>query len=72
MRSVQGISGAKALTGNLAGYTEVDLLVQGAKKVVRKPFRLPDIGQLLWKLAAPIQRQTHIQDDLWRDDGGQG
>jgi DNA-binding response OmpR family regulator len=52
--------------------TEADLLSLGAKAVVQKPFRLIDLGGPLWALAAPIKRQTAIQDDLWRDDGGQG
>lgn len=60
------------MNGKHTGHTEGDLLELGAQAVVAKPFRLIDIGQPLWKLAAPIQRQTAIQDDLWRDDGGQG
>ena len=60
------------MNGKQTGYTEAALLERGGKLVVQKPFRLIDIGEPLWKLAAPIQRQTHIQDDLWRDDGGQG
>ena len=54
------------------GYTEMGLLDMGAEAVLRKPFRLAELGKVLWKLAAPIQRQTAMQDDLWRDDGGQG
>lgn len=60
------------MNGRVSGYTGADLLNLGVREVVQKPFRLIDIGQRLWKLAAPIQRQTAIQDDLWRDDGGQG
>lgn len=60
------------MNGNRSGHAEGELLDRGAQAVVGKPFRLIDIGQPLWKLAAPIQRQTAIQDDLWRDDGGQG
>lgn len=60
------------MCGPHARYSEMSLRDMGAETVVRKPFRLTDLGQVLWKLAAPIQRQTSIQDDLWRDDGGQG
>jgi CheY-like chemotaxis protein len=60
------------MNGKASRYGEAELRNLGAQQVVQKPFRLIDLGQPLWKLAAPIQRQTAIQDDLWRDDGGQG
>jgi len=60
------------MNGKSARHTEADLLGLGANAVMQKPFRLIDLGEPLWKLAAPIQRQTAIQDGLWRDDGGQG
>ena len=60
------------MNGRVSNHTEAALVALGVKEVVQKPFRLIDIGQRLWKLAAPIQRQTEVQDDLWRDDGGQG
>ena len=60
------------MNGKLSSHTETNLVEMGAKAVIRKPFRLKDIAEPLWTLAAPIQHQTEIQDDLWRDDGGQG
>ena len=60
------------MNGNHDGYSEMDLLNMGAESVLRKPFRMTELDQMLWKYAAPIERQSTIQDDLWRDDGGQG
>lgn len=60
------------MNGKASSYTGAALFDLGVREVVQKPFRLIDIGQRLWKLAAPIQRQTQIQDELWRDDGGEG
>jgi DNA-binding response OmpR family regulator len=60
------------MSGNLNGNTEMDLLDMGAHVILRKPFRLVDLDALLWKLAAPIQRQAAMHDGMWRDDGGEG
>jgi CheY-like chemotaxis protein len=59
------------MSARLDGYTEADLLALGAREVVRKPFRLMDIGQFLEKLAVPIQSPKSFQFDLWRSDCGQ-
>ncbi len=59
------------MSARLDGYTEADLLALGAKGVVRKPFRLMDIGQFLEKLTVPIQIPNSFQFDLWRNDDGQ-
>jgi len=60
------------MTDDRTGYTEAQLLDLGAKEVVQTPCPLKDIKQLLWKLAAPVQSQTAVQNNLWRDEGGQG
>jgi CheY-like chemotaxis protein len=59
------------MSASLAGYTEADLLALGAKEIVRKPFRLTDIGQLLGQLGVPIPSSTSFQFDLWRNDCAQ-
>lgn len=60
------------MSDKLDGYTGKSLLDMGAEEVLRKPFRLVDLEAHLWKLVEPLQRQSTMADDLWRDDGGQG
>jgi len=60
------------MSGKLNGNTEMDLHDMGAHVILRKPFRLVDLDALLWKLAAPIQRQAAMHEGMWRDDGGEG
>lgn len=60
------------MSSSLSGHSEMDLLELGAQVMLRKPFRLIDLDGLLWRLAAPIQRQAAMQNGMWRDDGGEG
>jgi CheY-like chemotaxis protein len=59
------------MSATLTGYTEADLLAFGAREIVRKPFRLVDIGQLLGKVGVPIPSPTSSQFDLWRNNCGE-
>jgi CheY-like chemotaxis protein len=43
------------MTGEIGGYTEAELLAQGAVRVIRKPFRLTALVCLLQELA-PARR----------------
>jgi two-component system, cell cycle sensor histidine kinase and response regulator CckA len=54
------------------GGAKNGVLGMGEEEVLRMPFRLIELDAIVWKLAAPIQRQAVMQDNLWRDDGGQG
>jgi CheY-like chemotaxis protein len=39
------------MSGDLGGYTEESLRHLGAAAVIRKPFRLAEVAQVLWELA---------------------
>jgi CheY-like chemotaxis protein len=60
------------LSGKRHGRSDMGLREMSTETVLHRPFPLTDLEDLLATLAAPLQRQTAVQDDRWRDDGGQG
>jgi CheY-like chemotaxis protein len=46
------------MSGNLGNYTEEGLQDLGATAVLRKPFRLVEVAQMLWELASHANRKS--------------
>jgi DNA-binding NtrC family response regulator len=58
--------------GDLGEHTEAGLRRLGTGEILRKPFSMAEAGRVLREEIVRREGEDAVQDDHWRDDGGQG